>query len=194
MNSRKLLCLRLWPLFVFSFLLIIYLGYFFRNHQVLRQQGSSQTEHLRENSAEQGASIGSMIPQLRGRTITHQTVSFDLSNRRHDTLLFVFSPICTYCRVNFHNWRSILQVVAPDQVLWVDVTGTADTTYLASYGIPKDENIVLLDDRSSKSNLLAATPTTVLLDPHGAVRWSVSGVMNEEQVSQLQYLLKHSKP
>jgi hypothetical protein len=137
--------------------------------------------------------VGTTIVSLRGRTISDQKTTVDLSHRKHGTLLLVLSPVCPYCRVNLHNWRNLLQGLSSDEVLWVDITGTADSRYLATAGISENANVILLDDDPINRNRFTATPTTVLLDPNGVVKWAWSGIMGDEQLDRVRTLLNFEK-
>lgn len=189
-NIRKVFAARFWPVLSIALMLTTASSYaVWKNHKT-RRQDRAQTEHLNKSLSVQGPPIGTTISTLRGRTLSHQNVTFDFSHRKRETLLLVLSPVCPYCRVNFHNWRDILQTVPADQVVWVDLTGTADARYIATVGIPANANFISLEQGGANSNCLASTPTTVLLDSYGVVRWSLSGIMNDEQVGELRNLLK----
>jgi hypothetical protein len=164
-----------------------YLGW--RNH-ILQEQTRTLTEQMKRMSPSKGPSVGATVSLLRGQTISGEGVTFDLAHRKDSTLLLVLSPVCGYCRVNFHNWRSLLPKVRPEQVVWADVTGTADADYLASVGIQADASVIRMDRETLTQYHLTSTPITVLLGPNGTVRWAWSGAMKEEQVNDLQALLE----
>jgi hypothetical protein len=133
--------------------------------------------------------IGSTISNLYGHTITNQTLKLNLTHQRGDTLVLVLSPSCPYCRINFHNWRTIIGIVPPnDRVVWADLTGTADPKYLKTYGIVEKATIILLDSQANPIKTLP-TPTTILLDSNGIVKWTHSGVLDVDQVKQIKLLL-----
>ncbi len=127
---------------------------------------------------------------LRGQTISGQNATVDLSQREKGTLLLVLSPTCQYCKANFHNWRDLLPFVSSDQVVWVDLSGTADANYLASVAIPSEATVIRLNPEERTLYGLSVTPTTVLLGPHGVVRDAWPGLLGQEQLDQLRRLLK----
>jgi len=159
------------------------------NH-ALQKQARLLVEQVRNLSAAQGPPVGSSISFLRGHTISGQNVTLDLSNRQNGTLLLVLSPTCRYTKLNFPHWRDLLPLVPSDQVVYVDLTGTADSTYLASVTIPASANVIRLDPEERTLYSLGATPTTVLLGPHGVVRGVWAGLMRDDQVDQLRELLR----
>jgi hypothetical protein len=134
--------------------------------------------------------VGSTISSLSGHTITKQTLKLNLTHRRGDSLLLVLSPSCPYCRINFHNWRNIIGMMPlNDQVVWADLTGGADPKYLKNYGIAENATIILLDDNQANSIKTLPTPTTIILDPNGVVKWVHSGVLDVDQLKQIKLLL-----
>jgi hypothetical protein len=116
-------------------------------------------------------------------------VTIDLSEGDSDTLLLVLSPSCPYCKINFHNWRTILSAARRARVICLDVTDTADVGYLKAFGIPATATVLRLTPGEAMARLFAGTPTTVLLSPHGVVRWAYSGVMKDEQLNELRGLV-----
>lgn len=159
------------------------------NHK-LQKQNRLLVEQFRSLSTAQGPPVGSKISLLRGHTISGQNATLDLSQRENRTLLLVLSPVCPYSRANFHNWQDLLPLVPPDEVVWVDLTGAADASYLASVAIPANANVIRLNPEERTLYSLNATPTTVLLGPHGVVRGVWPGLMGNEQVDQLRGLLR----
>jgi hypothetical protein len=189
MNGGRSFLARLWPAVIAVVALAACCGYLVWTNHTFEKRKDLPVQQTIHRLAAQGPAVGTTISLLRGQSLTGQAVNLDLSHREKDTLLLVLSPVCPYCRVNFHNWRSLLARIHGDQVIWVDLTGTADANYLASVGIPGDATVVRLDSDNGTSYGLTGTPTTVLLDPHGVVRWASSGVLKDEQVNQLRGLL-----
>jgi len=163
----------------------------FVNHK-LQKQNRLLVEQFRSLSTAQGPPVGSKISLLRGHTISGQNIALDLSHRENGTLLLVLSPLCQYTKLNFPRWREILLLVPPDQVVYVDLTGTADSGYLASAAIPVSAEVIRLDPEERTLYSLTITPTTVLLGPRGVVRAVWPGLMSEEQAQEVRRLL--SKP
>jgi hypothetical protein len=156
----------------------------------LQKQNRLMDEQLRSLSTGQGPPVGSKISFLRGHTVSGQPATLDLSQRENRTLLLVLSPQCKYTKLNFSHWRDLLSRVPLDQIIYVDLTDTADFDYLASVAVPSNANLIRLDPEERTLYSLSVTPTTVLLGPHGVVRFVWPGVMGQEQSDQLWRLLK----
>jgi hypothetical protein len=163
-------------------------GYGYFKSLITYRYGRSITGYSNKHSVNSIA-IGNHLPQLHGRTISQDDIVLNLAAQKHGTLILVLSPVCPYCRVNFHNWREVVKVARHDQVVWVDITNTADSTYLSSVGILPSENLILLEDKECRRLGLVVTPTTILVDSHGIIKWLWSGLMNDKQVNQLRSLL-----
>jgi hypothetical protein len=177
--------------------LLLVIGFLYcRVHIRQKQVGKQTARSIKQINAQSGPMVGSKISLLSGRDISHRTETIDVSHRKMGTVLLVLSPVCPYCRVNFHNWRDLLRGVSQNRVIWVDLTGTADSRYMATVGIPSKANLILLNEDDAQHNRLVATPTTVLLDPHGLVVWSSSGIISSLQVNQIRGFLvsSHVRP
>jgi hypothetical protein len=133
--------------------------------------------------------IGSVMMPLQGLSMSHKDMTIDLSHRRHRSILFVLSPACPFCRVNLHNWRDIAHTIPLRNIVWADITATADDTYLMRSGIPKDSRVILLKQADANSRRLVVTPTTVVLDSNGAVIWSRIGILAPGDVTQVEKLV-----
>lgn len=164
--------------------LVFFLGFVYRNYSIGRLAGSPNPTPRGKD----GPLVGSTIDILAGQDITGTAVSVDLSHREKGTLLLVLSPHCPFCRINFQNWREILTTVPKDEVVWVDVTDTADQMYLVTVGISSDAKLIKLTSSTAAARQLLVTPTTVLLDQHGKVRLSATGVLHGDDVAQFKKL------
>ncbi len=129
---------------------------------------------------------GVTLNDITGSNSLGAPVHISLANRTHSSLLFVSSPHCPFCRINFHNWRTLKSGVSNDQIVWLDTTGTVDALYLKSYGISSDSRVLASSDFSSQLGIdPLPTPTTILVSPRGVVLWIGSGVLSDEQVKSL---------
>jgi hypothetical protein len=117
-------------------------------------------------------------------------MTLDLSQRDSGTLLLVLSPTCPHCKANFHNWTNLLSLVPASQVVWVDVTGTANASYLASVNLPASANVIRLSTEDRARYDLFATPTTIWLGSHAVVKSEWAGELQDGDIKQLQNTLK----
>ena len=159
------------------------------NHK-LQAQNNQLVAQYHALSITEGPPVGSKIPSLRGVSISGQAMTLDLSQRDSGTLLFVLSPTCPHCKANFHNWKNLLPLVPANQVVWVDVTGTADAAYLASVNLPTSANVIRLSEEDRARYDLFATPTTIWLGSHAVVKNEWAGELQDGDIKQLQSTLK----
>lgn len=144
---------------------------------------SIDSEHL---------SAGMVFPMIKGHTLSGQPMTLDFVGITQPTLVLILSPACPYCRVNFHNWRSILASHPEIRVVWVDLTDTADSHYLDLMGIAHDDKFICLNTESTPKAIVS-TPTTVLVDATGIVRWTWAGVLGIVQMKDVQKQLANMK-
>lgn len=159
------------------------------NHK-LQVQNSQLEKQYHALSSTEGPPVGSNIASLHGKSIFGQEMTVDLSQSNSGTLLLILSPTCPHCKANFHNWKGILPLVPANQVVWVDVTGTANAAYLSSVAIPASAKVIRLDAQDRSRYNLFATPTTIWLGPHGVVKKEWAGELQTEDMTQLRNALQ----
>jgi len=159
----------------------------------LQKRNHLLSDQFRSLSTALGPPVGSKISVLGGTTISGQKVALDLLHRDKLTLLLILSPQCKYTQLNFPNWQDLLPLVSADQVVYVDLSGTADSTYLASRGIATTATVIRLDPEQRTLYSFSATPTTILLDAHATVKAVWPGLMRDEQVNEVRTLLSNPK-
>jgi hypothetical protein len=128
--------------------------------------------------------IGDKLLSISGTSLEQRPVQFSFSGTKRGTIIFVLSPSCSFCRINFHNWRSIRKRTDVD-FLWIDVSGNATKRYVKSFGINESDLVVLLDKATSDSLDINATPTTLFVDKSGTIRWIKVGVINDQDIVSL---------
>jgi hypothetical protein len=80
-------------------------------------------------------------------------------------------------------------MLSTSQVVWVDVAGTAEASYLTSAAIPADAQLIRLNIGDRSLYKMNATPTTIWLSPHGVVKQVWIGELREDQVKQIREAL-----
>ena len=158
-------------------------------HSSVRLQSNHLVPKPSHVSGNDGPLVGAKLVPLRGWSLAHNHIQVDLAHRTDNTVVFVLSPSCSYCRVNFHNWRDLEKLVQPHNIVWVDTTNAVTPLYLYSSAIPSKAIFISVDNDTAMKNRFSATPTTVVLDRTGTVQWSWSGVLNEPQMDELRRLL-----
>ena len=184
-QSSLLNTISIWTGLLALIVLAIACGLLVRRNKQL--QGKLEHARIRTTatSGNNGPSVGSTFPNIHGVTQEKRALEVDLSHRSAPALLFVLSPSCPYCRVNFHNWRDLAARMSREQVVWIDITGSATDDYTNAEGIPKGATFLSVDDSTAAEHNFLATPTTVLVSPTGTVTWSWSGVLNPPQMNEL---------
>ncbi len=147
---------------------------------------------LQAMSAADGPTVGSHISILHGQSISHKEVEFNTSTNRKQTLLLVFSPSCPYCKRNLPSWQQILTHISGVDVVYLDLSGSITSTYLANSGLPQTFPLVTLAPEERLLYNLRVTPTTVLLNPSGGVQGKWVGVMSSTEIAELYHLLGHA--
>jgi hypothetical protein len=131
-----------------------------------------------------------LIRYVDGRTIEGKPILFDFEHQKNGTLLFVMSPSCPFCRINFHNWRSLLIPPVHTAVIWVDISDSATAEYRAVFGLNQKDAMVKISQDKNKLFPFWTTPTTALITPDGHVEWSHEGVLTSADVAWLKNKLK----
>jgi hypothetical protein len=131
-----------------------------------------------------------LIRHIDGLTTEGKPLSFDFEHQEKGTLLLVMSPSCPYCRINFHNWRSLLNSPTHATVVWVDVSDSATEEYRKVFGLNERDEIVRISTDNNKTFPFWSTPTTALIAPDGHLQWSHEGVLNSADVAWLKNRLQ----
>ena len=132
-----------------------------------------------------------IIHTVDGHTIEGEPISFDFQRQKKHTLLFVMTPSCPFCRINFHNWRSLLASPVHIPVVWVDTSDSATENYRAVFGLDKEEKVIKISGTDNKSFPFWTTPTTALIKPDGHIEWSREGVLTSADVAWLKRRLNN---
>ena len=178
---------RQWPIFAILFFICCAV-LLWTNHR-LQVDNADLHAQLENLASLKGPAPGSTIATLRGQAISGEDLSLNLADRRSNTLLFIFSPVCKFCKENLSNWQTLMSVAKPDRVVWADVTGKVDATYQATASIPPAASIIRLNPEERTLYAFDSTPTTVLLSKDGTVIWRYAGVLEHAQIEELRKLL-----
>jgi peroxiredoxin len=133
-------------------------------------------------------SVGVMVPQLSGSAFdgTSTVVKYDRSQLK--TLLLIYAPSCSYCRLNWVSWRELLNQIDPARVraVAVSVEGAGlSQQFLEQVGLTKAATVLLPDFHSLVSYRLRYTPQTILISPDGKVEGIWSGVLSSQQAMEI---------
>ena len=159
---------------------------------ILQHHNRLLTNRIRSLSAADGPPLGSHMVIFRGESISHEHLAINTATNGRKTLLLVFSPSCPYCKVNMPVWKAALTRNKGVNVLYVDLSGTATANCLQSSGLPPNFPLMSLNPEERLLYDLRVTPTTVVLDPSGAVTGKWAGVMTPSEADDLERLLGKS--
>ncbi len=129
--------------------------------------------HLRvENmriAADVGLQVGASVPPLKGHAIDGTAMSIQFAAVPASTLVYVFSPQCSWCAKNLENFRALIaQANGRFRVVGLATTRLGLAEYLAR------ERLTLpvladLDPAVASAYELTGTPTTIVVSPEGKV-------------------------
>ena len=155
------------------------------NHK-LQQQNTILVAAYRSISDTAGPPIGSRMGVVHGTTPEGKLVELDLTKRASGTLLLVLSPTCPHCKANMSNWQALCRTVAPQNVLLIDISGTADNDYKRVNGLPALAPVIRLNTADRRLYNVSATPTTIWLGSHGVVQQVWTGELQNDQTQEVQ--------
>jgi hypothetical protein len=127
--------------------------------------------------ARQRPPVGLPFPSLHGLTPTGGRLDLDTSNLTTKVLVFVLSSNCEACEINWPTWERLASSDKQIRTLFVDLPGTATAEYLKRHHLTGETVLSGLDPRMQIGLNIRATPTTVILDKHGKIVHSWTGVL-----------------
>jgi hypothetical protein len=133
-----------------------------------------------------GPAIGQHISVLSGTTSDDRPINIPLSGRK--TLIFLFTPTCPYCRLNWHNWETISsRSHSKTNLVWGDLSGTASADFLAQHEIhPEPGTFLRVGPQSRDVYAFHVTPTTILVEEDGTVKKVWLGLLDESKVREIE--------
>ena len=152
----------------------------------------AHNHHSKTSTLNQRAPFQDVPLRLVHGTVAGQPIDIDFSKRVDPSLVFVFSPSCPYCRINYHNWRELAKDSNNVTIYWFNV-GFAPVTYdfRTIFGFTAAA-VTIQDAGASNSDFpYASTPTTLIIDPGGKVEWKRAGVLSSDDVAWLRKRLSH---
>lgn len=143
-------------------------------------------EKLKSYEALQVPPIGVQLPPLHGKDINgHGTaVSYDKTAGR-ETLLFVFSPLCGYCKKTWPAWTELAAGCWDKRIVYVNTAGAVTADYLRDFSVGSALLVAQLDAQSRLDYRLNETPITVLVAPDGRAVRVWGGLIDESRLAEL---------
>ena len=134
-------------------------------------------------------SVGDSVPPLSGVTSIGSPATVEYKPGQPKTLLLVFARSCGACESNWPAWQRVLSQIDPKRVRLIGVSLEStdlSSQYLAQVGLTKAEMIVLPNVGSVVSYRFRYTPQTILIGPEGKVEGIWSGVLQPQQIAQIE--------
>jgi hypothetical protein len=128
---------------------------------------------------------GVYVPPIHGTGLDGQatTVTFGQDPRR--SLLFVFSPTCHYCDLNWMLWKKIAGDARAGSVrlVYINLASSLSVDYAARHEIGGRLVLARLDPATERALGLHLTPQTILLSSEGKVEAVWSGLLDRDKVT-----------
>jgi peroxiredoxin len=138
--------------------------------------------------AEGRLKVGTKVPPILGRSVVGTEQTLDYSNVEVPTVLYVFTPQCSWCAKNIDNLRTLIADSGPGyRVVGISLTTQGLKEYLEkeSLSLPVYADIA---DSTKAIYRLGGTPTTIIVSPEAKVLkvWNgvyVDGIRQEIETS-----------
>jgi hypothetical protein len=121
---------------------------------------------------------------LQGREITVAYVAYE--EKGIETLVFVFSPLCGYCRQTWRAWLDLAKGCSDKRIVFANISGRVTTSFLQDYPVPQGLVLANVDPATILAYDFRETPVTVLMDSRGKSKRVWSGVVAGSLREQIQ--------
>ena len=140
-----------------------------------------------------GISPGSVVPGFIARDVNGVEVTVDFTGEL-PTLLYVLSPVCSYCDSNYDNIVALATMLS-SQFRFMGLANSEYSakliaSYLQEYPLPFD--VLLLD--SSAGLDLSVTPQTAVIGSDGRVQHAWHGALFGRKLSYAEYVFDVQLP
>lgn len=126
--------------------------------------------------------VGDHVPTLRGLGLEDGIKTVSYGQEGKDTLIFVFSPACGWCKINLPNWQAIVdQASGRYRVVALSILREGTAEYVAKHGLSKASVIVEPEPRDLLAYRFQLTPQTILVDSSGTVKRNWLGAFASEE-------------
>lgn len=170
-----------------SCIIVLLLGL---NFALIRQNRELKVRLAQPAPAMQ-VSTGALLPALEGFGAQGEKLLFDYGRDARPTVIFVFSPTCSFCEENWPRWRQVTEHL--DQTLVravaVDVSSSATPEFASAHGLAGMPLLVRVEPKSLISYRFRLTPQTIVINAQGRVEKVWSGVLTADQVREASALM-----
>lgn len=152
----------------------------FRQNRALKAQLSEPPPSLEVRT-------GTEVPDLDGFDLHGAPLNVRYGSDSRKVLLLVFAPQCKFCKVNWPRWEELIAQADSRniRIVAVDVTSTSTEDFVVQHRLNQLPVFLSLDPRVTVRYHLQITPQTILIDPHGKVEKTWSGVLSDSAFSEV---------
>ncbi len=131
--------------------------------------------------------ISDYAPPFSGTSLSGERVFLNYQSGPSTTLLFVFSPTCPECTVNWSYWEQILKRRDPvhTRLLALNLGPGLSTNYVTQLDLSNTE-VFTPESHGVYRYLFRYTPQTVLIGTGGKVEGAWFGVLHPADVKQIE--------
>jgi peroxiredoxin len=141
--------------------------------------------------------VGDTVPPLCGTGSNENTATVAYRPGEPKTLLLVFAPSCPDCTLNSPGWQKLLGQIDLTRVRPVAISAERNglsRQYLQQMGLGSVKMALLPDFESIVSYRFQYTPQTILIGSAGKVEGIWSGVLNAQQIGEIEHAEKDVHP
>ena len=154
---------------VASILLVILLATSVCINVLLARKTSSLQLEISRLTASTRLQVGAIVSPISGHALDGSVMELKFDEVQTPTVIYVFSPQCSWCAKNIDNFHSLIaQAANRYRVVGLSMTRQDLSPYLTSqqFGIPVFADV---DSGIVSSYQLGATPTTIVVSPQSKV-------------------------
>lgn len=133
----------------------------------------------------QHTQIGIKLPALRGKDREGRDFTVSYPEAGAPTLIFVFTPNCTFCRRSWSKWLELARTTK-SRVVFVNVGGPLNADFIRQQGFGNAIVVTSVEPESILKYGFYETPITLLVSPAGVSEKVWSGEIGPSRFKEIQ--------
>ncbi len=161
---------------------------------VLARRVRSFTQLQSNRAAERLLKVGTAVPPIAAKRLDGQPGVISYQGAEEPTVLYIFTPPCTWCSRNMDNLKTLLDKER-GQYRFIGLSLSEQT--LAEYVAKNDLQLPVysgLSPETLKTYKLGSTPQTIVISPEGKVLEDWAGAYVGDEKSQIEAFFHVSLP
>ena len=155
----------------------------------LRDELRDLRDSLDNQAMAQAPAEGTHLRLLIGTDNYGRSVAIDPAALQVPVLAIVMSPSCRFCNAEIPTWKRLIQINRSAQLLFINLGGS-DDSFLAPLHLPISTLRINIARPEAARHGFEVTPTTLLIEPGGRIRWSWAGRLTNAQRHDLENMLR----